>query len=174
MSLNTQVSLECSKNYPKFTVSCHYNTRPYFSCNKNRWLILDKPWSKPGCLSFCMFTAFILHLEYSMKPSASTMSVTGQAPRAFGFAIDFCPSESIREGEGGMIWENGIETCIIPYKKRIASLGSMQDTGCLGLVHWDDPERWGGRWEGGSGLGTCVHPWRIHVDVWQNQCNIVK
>ena len=36
------------------------------------------------------------------------------------------------EGEGGMIWENGIETCIISYKKRIASLGSMQDTGCLG------------------------------------------
>ena len=33
---------------------------------------------------------------------------------------------------------------------------------------------WGGRWEGGSGWGTCVHPWRIHVDVWQNQYNIVK
>ena len=37
-----------------------------------------------------------------------------------------------------MIWENGIETCIISYKKRIASLGLMQDTGCLGLVHWDN------------------------------------
>ena len=24
--------------------------------------------------------------------------------------------------------------------KRIASPGSMHDTGCLGLVHWDDPE----------------------------------
>ena len=45
------------------------------------------------------------------------------------------------QGEGGMIWENGIETCIISYKKQISSLGSMQDTGCLGLVHWDDPER---------------------------------
>ena len=48
------------------------------------------------------------------------------------------------EGEGGMIWENGIETCIISYKKRIASPGSMQDTGCLGLVHWDDLEGWYG------------------------------
>ena len=46
------------------------------------------------------------------------------------------------EGVGGMIWENGIETCIISYKKRIASPGSMHDTGCLGLVHWDDPEGW--------------------------------
>ena len=52
------------------------------------------------------------------------------------------------EGKGGMIWENGIETCIISYKKRIASLGSMQNTGCLGLVHWDDPEGWDG--EGGG------------------------
>ena len=47
-----------------------------------------------------------------------------------------------------MIWENGIETCIISYKKRITSSGSMQDTGCLGLVHWDDPERCYG--EGGG------------------------
>ena len=44
------------------------------------------------------------------------------------------------EGEGGMIWENGFKRCIIPYKERIASPGSMQDTGCLELVHWDDPE----------------------------------
>ena len=35
------------------------------------------------------------------------------------------------EGEGGMIWENGIETCIISYKKRTASPGLIQDTGCL-------------------------------------------
>ena len=54
------------------------------------------------------------------------------------------------EGKDGMIWENGIETCIISYKKRIASLGSMQDTGCLGLVHWDDPEGWFGK---GGGRG---------------------
>ena len=81
--------------------------------------------------------------------------------------------DSVGEG-GGMIWENGIETCIISYKKRIASPGSMQDTGSLQLVHWDDPEVGGGRWEGGSGWGTRVHLWRMHVDVWQNQYNIVK
>ena len=52
------------------------------------------------------------------------------------------------EREDGMIWETGIETCIISYMKRITSPGSMHDTGCLGLVHWDDPEGWyreGGR-----------------------------
>ena len=52
------------------------------------------------------------------------------------------------EGEGGMIWENGIEICIISYMKQVTSPGSMHDSGCLGLVHWDDPERWYG--EGGG------------------------
>ena len=55
------------------------------------------------------------------------------------------------EGESGMKWENGIETCILSYVKRITSPGLMHDTGCSGLVHYDDPEGWdggGGRWEG--------------------------
>ena len=60
------------------------------------------------------------------------------------------------EGKGGMIWDNGIETCIISYKKRIASLVSMQDTGCSGLVHWDDSERWNGE-GGGRGIQDGEH-----------------
>ena len=55
------------------------------------------------------------------------------------------------EGEGGMIWENGIETCIISYVKQITRPGSIHDTGCSGLVHWDDPERWYGK---GVGKGV--------------------
>ena len=54
--------------------------------------------------------------------------------------------DSVGEGDGGMSWENGIETCI-SYVKRITSPGSMRDTGCSGLVHWDDPEGW---YEGGG------------------------
>ena len=54
------------------------------------------------------------------------------------------------EGEGGMIWENGTETCILSCKKRIASLGLMQDIDCLGLVHGDNPERYYGREVGGG------------------------
>ena len=65
---------------------------------------------------------------------------------------------------------------VLSHVKQIASPGSMHDTGCSGLVHWDDPEGWywegGGR--GGSGWETCVHSWRIHVDASQNQYNIVK
>ena len=55
-----------------------------------------------------------------------------------------------------MIWEKGIETCIISYVKRIASPGLMHGTGCLGLVHWDDPEGWYGE-GGGRGVQYGEH-----------------
>ena len=54
--------------------------------------------------------------------------------------------DSVGKGKGGVIWENSIETCIL-YVKQIASTGSMHETGCSGLVHWDDPDGWDG--EGG-------------------------
>ena len=52
----------------------------------------------------------------------------------------------------------------------------MQDTGCLGLVHWDDPE---GRYGEGGGMGVQdgEHVYThggFMFDIWQNQYNIVK
>ena len=58
--------------------------------------------------------------------------------------------DSVGEGEGGEIWENSIETCIISCMKQVASPGSMHDTGCLGLVPWDDPVGGLGREESGG------------------------
>ena len=52
------------------------------------------------------------------------------------------------EGEGGMILENSVETCILLYVKQITSPGLMHETGCSGLVHWDDPEGWDREGEG--------------------------
>ena len=63
------------------------------------------------------------------------------------------------EGEGGMICENGIEILTISYMERVTSPGSMHDTGCLGLVHWDDPEGWYGEGGGRGGFrmgNTCI------------------
>ena len=76
---------------------------------------------------------------------------------------------------GGIIWKNSIETCILSYVKQIASPGLMHETGCSALVHWDDPEGWDGEGSGrGFRMGTHVHPWLIHVNVWQNHYNVVK
>ena len=68
--------------------------------------------------------------------------------------------DSVGEGEGEMIWENGIEICIISYMKRVPSPGSMHDIGYLGLVYWDDPEGWygvggGRRVKDGEYMYTC-------------------
>ena len=51
----------------------------------------------------------------------------------------------------------------------------MHQTGCSGLVNWDDPEGWDG--EGGSGWGTHAHPWLIHVNLWQEPpqyCKVIS
>ena len=66
-------------------------------------------------------------------------------PSSKALEFEYSLLDSVGEGEGGKIWENGIETCIISYMKRVASPGSMHDTGYLGLVHWDDPEGWCGQ-----------------------------
>ena len=58
--------------------------------------------------------------------------------------------DSVAEGEGGMIWENSIETCILPYVKQMTSASLMHEAGHSKVVHWDNPEGWGGE-GGGSG-----------------------
>ena len=60
------------------------------------------------------------------------------------------------EGEGGMIRDNSIETCILSYVKQITSPGSMHETECSGLMHWDDPEGWDVE-RGGRGVQDGEH-----------------
>jgi len=84
--------------------------------------------------------------------------------------------DSVGKGEGGMIWENSIEPCILSYVKQIASPGWMHETGCSGLVHWDDPEGWDGE---GGGRGVQdeeymdTHGWFTSM-YGKNHYNIVK
>ena len=87
--------------------------------------------------------------------------------------------DSVGEGEGGMIWENSIETCIL-YVKYIyymwASPGLMHETGCSGLVHWDDPEGWDGE-GGGRGVQNGEHMYTHGWFMWmygKTHHNIVK
>ena len=67
--------------------------------------------------------------------------------------------DSVEEGEGGKIWENGIETCVLSCMKRVASSGSMYlilDAWgwCTGTTQRDGMGREEG---GGFGMGnTCI------------------
>ena len=64
--------------------------------------------------------------------------------------------DCVGEGNGGMIWENSIEACILPYVKQITSPGLMHETGSSGLVHWDDLEGCDGE-GGGRGVQDGEH-----------------
>ena len=90
--------------------------------------------------------------------------------------------DSVEEGKGkrhrcikqffglcGMMWKNGIETCILPVYFRCMT----QDARgwCTGMTQRDGMGRKVG--EGFRMGNTCI-PVVIHVDVWQNQYNIVK
>ena len=64
--------------------------------------------------------------------------------------------DSVGEGKGGVIWENGIETCVISYKKRITSLCWIQDAWgwCTGMIQRDDMG-----WDVGGGFrigNSCI------------------
>ena len=109
--------------------------------------ILLSGWSTPS--PWTLDTA-----EQPLSSSPTASSCAGPTPLPQGSPVPYsaplqlaghCIGEvkkGCREGEGGMIWENDIETCILTYVKRIASPGSMQDTGCSRRVRWDDPEWW--------------------------------
>ena len=52
---------------------------------------------------------------------------------------------------------------------------SIHEAGYPKLVLWDNPEGWDQ--EGGSGWGIHVHPWLIHVNVWQKPpqyCKVIN
>ena len=84
--------------------------------------------------------------------------------------------DSAGEGEGGMIWENSTETCILPYVKEMASPSLMNETEHSKPVHWDNPEEWdeegGGRgFRMGRQMYTCG--WFMSMYV-KNHYNIVN
>ena len=80
------------------------------------------------------------------------------------------------EGEGGMIWENSIETCILPYVKWVTSPGLLQETGRSWPVHWDNTEEWDGEGDGKGvqdGGPMYTHGWFMSM-YGKNHYNIVK
>ena len=51
--------------------------------------------------------------------------------------------DSVGEGEGGMFWENSIETSTLLSVNLQPRLDAWDK--CSGLVHWEDPKGWDGK-----------------------------
>ena len=83
--------------------------------------------------------------------------------------------DSEGEREGGMIWEMALKHVYYHVRNEVPVYVRyrIQDAWgwCMGMIQRDDM---GWRWEGDSGLGACIHPWWIHVNVWQNQYSTIK
>ena len=83
--------------------------------------------------------------------------------------------DSVGEGEGGMFLENNIEASILSRVKRSpAQIGCLRQVLGAGALGRPRGIGWRGRWGGGSGWGTHVNPWLIHVNVWQNPLQYCK
>ena len=71
-------------------------------------------------------------------------------------------------------WNMYIIICEIDRHFRFNAWGRVLSAVALG---WPWGMEWGGRWEGGSGWGTHVHPWLIHMNVWQKPpqyCKVIS
>ena len=83
--------------------------------------------------------------------------------------------DSVGEGEGGMLQENSIEhVYYLGWNRSPAQAGCMRQVLGPGALGRPRGIGWRGRWEGGSGWGTHVNPWLIHVNVWQNPLQYCK
>ena len=60
------------------------------------------------------------------------------------------------------------------WNRSPAQVGCMRQVLRLGALGRPRGIRWGCRWEGGSGWGTHVNPWLIHVSVWQKPVQYCK
>ena len=63
-----------------------------------------------------------------------------------------------------------ITICEIDDQSKFDSCNKALKVGALGQLRGMG---WGGRWEGGSGWGTHVHSWLIHVSVWQKTTTVL-
>ena len=75
--------------------------------------------------------------------------------------------DSVGEGQGGMTWENSIETCILSYVRQMTSSSLMHEAGHSKPVLWDNPEGWGGE-GGGKGFKMGDHTWEKKINAYFN------
>ena len=60
------------------------------------------------------------------------------------------------------------------WNRSPAQVGCMRQVLRAGTLGRPRGMGWGGRWEGGSGWGTHVNSWLIHVNVWQKPLQYCK
>ena len=139
-------------------------------------LTLSTPWTA-ACQSFTISQSLLklMCIESAMPSNHLILCSPLLLPLIFPSIRVFLMSQLF--ASGGQSIGTSASAFVLPmniqgwFPLALTDLISLQSKGLSRVFSL--PIR-GGRREGGSGWGTRVHPWWIHVDVWQNQYNIVK
>ena len=93
-----------------------------------------------------------------------------------GYPISAFPSkDKLSEYWAGL--SDKIKCLSILWNRLPVQVGCMRQVLRAGALGRPRGMGWGGRWEGGSGWGTHVNPWLIHVNVWQKilqYCKVIS
>ena len=135
------------------------------------WFQIGKGVCQGGILSLCLFNFYAEYImrNAGLEETQAGIKISGRNINHLRYTDDTTLMAESEEELKSLLMKVKVES------EKVASPGSMHNTGCLGLVHWDDPEGWYG--EGGGRRiqdGERVYLWWIHVDIWQNQYYIVK
>ena len=120
-----------------------------------------------------------LHMRWPKYWSFSlSISASNEHPGLISFSMDWLDLlavqgtlNSLLQHHSSKAWNMYIIICEIDHRSRFDAWDRMLRAGALG---WPWGMGWGGRWEGDSGWGTHVHPWLIHVHVWQKPLQYCK
>ena len=142
-----------------------------------------------GCVLYALFCSFCMvprTEDMFLTPSAiSPFRSCSGAPHLFScwHKDTYCPLTSrwgplthvVTEMRVG--WSERTASKHVYYQvwnRLPVQVGCMRQVLGAGALGWPRGMRWGGRWEGGSGWGTYVNPWLIHVNVWQKPLQYCK
>ena len=127
-------------------------------------------WSKPERKTPIQFTNTYI-LEFKKMVMITLYARQQKRHRCIEQSFGLCGRGQGWDDLGEWQWNMYNTICEMNHQSRFNAWYRMNGAGALG---WPRGMVLGGRGRGGSGWGTSVHPWWIHVDLWQNQYNIVK
>ena len=117
-----------------------------------------------GCHCLLCQYSILMHMEFRKMVTIILYGRQQKRHRRIEQSFGLCERGRGWDGLGEWHWNMYIIICEVNRQSRFDAWYRMLRAGALG---WPRGMVWGGRWVGGSGWGTPVHPWQIHDNVWQ-------
>ena len=145
----------------------------FWWCISSNWM----PIILMGCLFSCYwFWYFFMYSGYSLFADMWFANISSLSVNCFNFLnVVFQKTEVLNlDGFQRIIFL--VCVCVPWFWHHILRIQvwCMRQVLRAGALGWPRGMGWRGRWEGGSGWGTHVNPWLIHINVWQKPLQYCK